>query len=46
LNLVGIIVPGERITAISGRSLSYRDGVPRERAEAAHDEQHFEAAGD
>ena len=28
LNLVGIIVPGERIPAISGRTVSYRDGVP------------------
>jgi ATP-dependent Lhr-like helicase len=27
LNLVGIIVPGERIPAISGRSVTYRDGV-------------------
>jgi ATP-dependent Lhr-like helicase len=27
LNLVGVIVPGERIPAISGRYLSYRDGV-------------------
>jgi ATP-dependent helicase Lhr and Lhr-like helicase len=35
LNLVGIIVPGERIPAISGRSVSYRDGVPVE-AEAVH----------
>jgi ATP-dependent helicase Lhr and Lhr-like helicase len=30
LNLVGIIVPGERIPAISGRSVSYRDGVSLE----------------
>src|SRR2546427_6584653 len=35
LNLVGVIVPGERIPAISGRSVSYRDGVPVE-AEAVH----------
>jgi ATP-dependent Lhr-like helicase len=28
LNLVGIMVPGERIAAISGNSVSYRDGVP------------------
>jgi len=35
LNLVGIIVPGERIPAISGRTVSYRDGVPVE-AEAIH----------
>lgn len=28
LNLVGIIVPGERIPAIGGRTVTYRDGVP------------------
>jgi ATP-dependent Lhr-like helicase len=27
LNLVGIMVPGERVPAISGRSVSYRDGI-------------------
>ena len=27
LNLVGVIVPGERVPAISGRYVSYRDGV-------------------
>jgi ATP-dependent Lhr-like helicase len=27
LNLVGILVPGERVPAISGRIVSYRDGV-------------------
>ncbi|MGE5055061.1 MAG: DEAD/DEAH box helicase, partial [Acidobacteriota bacterium] len=27
LNLVGILVPGEKIPAISGKSVSYRDGV-------------------
>jgi ATP-dependent helicase Lhr and Lhr-like helicase len=27
LNLVGILVPGERVPAISGRAVSYRDGV-------------------
>jgi ATP-dependent Lhr-like helicase len=27
LNLVGILVPGERVAAISGRSVTYRDGV-------------------
>jgi ATP-dependent Lhr-like helicase len=27
LNLVGILVPGERVPAISGRMVSYRDGV-------------------
>jgi ATP-dependent Lhr-like helicase len=28
LNLVGILVPGERIPAISGRFVSFRDGIP------------------
>jgi ATP-dependent helicase Lhr and Lhr-like helicase len=28
LNLLGIIVPGERVPAISGRSITLRDGVP------------------
>ncbi len=28
LNLVGILVPGERVPAISGRSVNFRDGVP------------------
>ena len=27
LNLVGILVPGERVPAISGRTVSYRDGI-------------------
>jgi ATP-dependent Lhr-like helicase len=27
LNLVGVIVPGERVPAISGRSVNYRDGI-------------------
>jgi ATP-dependent Lhr-like helicase len=27
LNLVGILVPGERVPAISGRSVTYRDGI-------------------
>jgi len=27
LNLVGILVPGERVPAISGKSVSYRDGI-------------------
>ena len=27
LNLVGILVPGERVPAISGRTVTYRDGV-------------------
>jgi ATP-dependent Lhr-like helicase len=28
LNLVGIIVPGERVPANSGRSITFCDGVP------------------
>ena len=28
LNLLGIIVPGERVPAISGRSITLRDGMP------------------
>ena len=28
LNLVGVIVPGERVPALSGRYVSFRDGVP------------------
>jgi ATP-dependent Lhr-like helicase len=35
LNLVGIILPGERVPAISGRSILYRDGVPAELPERA-----------
>jgi ATP-dependent Lhr-like helicase len=27
LNLVGIIVPGERVPAISGKTVTFRDGV-------------------
>ncbi|MGC1226470.1 MAG: hypothetical protein WA859_08315, partial [Candidatus Sulfotelmatobacter sp.] len=27
LNLVGILVPGERVPAISGNSVTYRDGA-------------------
>jgi len=34
LNLVGILVPGERIPAISGRTVSFRDGVPLDGADA------------
>jgi ATP-dependent Lhr-like helicase len=33
LNLVGILVPGERIPAISGRTVSFHDGVPVEHSE-------------
>ena len=28
LNLVGIVVPGERVPALSGRAVTFRDGVP------------------
>ena len=37
LNLVGFIVPGERVAAISGRFVSFRDGIavdPEEHANA------------
>ncbi|HXE90748.1 MAG TPA: DEAD/DEAH box helicase [Terriglobales bacterium] len=30
LNLVGILVPGERVPAVSGKFVRYRDGVPVE----------------
>ncbi len=30
LNLVGFIVPGERVAAISGKYVSFRDGIPEE----------------
>jgi ATP-dependent Lhr-like helicase len=36
LNLIGIVVPGERVPAISGRTLSYRDGVAVEPLESSH----------
>src|SRR3954463_2770273 len=38
LNLVGVIVPGERVPAISGKFVSYRDGaaVPNEAAKGLH----------
>jgi ATP-dependent Lhr-like helicase len=35
LNLVGILVPGERVPAISGRTVSYRDGVATSITESA-----------
>ena len=34
LNLVGILVPGERVPAISGRTVSFRDGVAVGEAES------------
>jgi ATP-dependent helicase Lhr and Lhr-like helicase len=35
LNLVGIVVPGERVPAISGKSVTYRDGVPVDAVESS-----------
>ena len=40
LNLVGILVPGERVPAISGKSVTFRDGV------AVRNEDAYRAAGD
>jgi len=34
LNLVGILVPGERVPAISGRTVTYRDGIAVSGAES------------
>ena len=36
LNLVGIVVPGERVPAISGKTVSYRDGVAVESETLLH----------
>ena len=33
LNLVGFIVPGERVAAISGKYVSFRDGIAVEDGE-------------
>jgi len=30
LNLVGIILPGNRVSAVSGKTITLRDGVPLE----------------
>jgi ATP-dependent helicase Lhr and Lhr-like helicase len=40
LNLVGILVPGERVPAISGKLVTFRDGV------AVRNEDAYRAAGD
>jgi ATP-dependent Lhr-like helicase len=40
LNLIGILVPGERVPAISGKVISFRDGV------AVRQEESLRAAGD
>jgi ATP-dependent Lhr-like helicase len=45
LNLVGILVPGERVPAISGRSVSFRDGVPVDQQETQLATQPSAAAG-
>jgi ATP-dependent helicase Lhr and Lhr-like helicase len=45
LNLVGILVPGERIPAISGRTVSFRDGVPVEQPDAQPSPQPSAASG-
>jgi len=45
LNLVGILVPGERIPAISGRSISFRDGIPVENMDTQLSTQPSAAAG-
>jgi len=45
LNLVGILVPGERIPAISGRSVSFRDGIPVENLDPQASTQPSAAAG-
>ena len=39
LNLVGILVPGERVPAISGKTVSYRDGIAASVAEATQPSQ-------
>jgi ATP-dependent Lhr-like helicase len=39
LNLVGILVPGERVPAISGRFVTYRDGVAVNPSEAVDEVQ-------
>jgi ATP-dependent Lhr-like helicase len=40
LNLIGILVPGERVPAISGKTIAFRDGV------AVRNEDAYRAAGD
>ena len=44
LNLIGILVPGERVPAISGRTVTFRDGVPVENAETQSPHQPSAAA--
>jgi ATP-dependent helicase Lhr and Lhr-like helicase len=45
LNLVGILVPGERVPAISGRTVTFRDGVAVQEAFPL-DSQGLSATGD
>jgi ATP-dependent Lhr-like helicase len=45
LNLVGIVVPGERVPAISGRSVNFRDGVPVDQPETQLSAQPSAVAG-
>ncbi|MGH8337967.1 MAG: Lhr family helicase, partial [Gammaproteobacteria bacterium] len=35
LNLVGILLPSDRIAANSGKTITFRDGVPSETADSA-----------
>jgi ATP-dependent Lhr-like helicase len=35
LNLIGIVIPGERVPAISGRTITYRNGTAALQAESA-----------
>jgi ATP-dependent Lhr-like helicase len=35
LNLIGILVPGERVPAISGKTVAFRDGVAAQEGQAA-----------
>jgi len=44
LNLVGILVPGERVPAISGRTVAFKDGVAA--YEAASDSKRLTAMGE
>ena len=45
LNLVGILVPGERVPAISGRTVGFRDGVAVEAGEKPDQSQLSSATG-
>jgi ATP-dependent Lhr-like helicase len=37
LNLAGIIVPGERVPAVSGRTVSFKDGAAVSESERGYD---------